>query len=341
MNIAVIAKTRLPIAEPFRGGLEAFTHGICLEYQRAGHEVTLYAHADSDEGLNVVSFYGSEHRSGVDFEAYEADEYMSILRDIESKSFDIIHNNSTHELPIIWGTRASVPIVTTLHAPPLFSKIKPAITASQTSTNLHFVSISDSLAASWKPYLGRPAHVIHNGIDATMWPLTRRSSDYLLWYGRMVPTKGLDIALEVAHLLDMPLHFAGSLDDQEYYDSRIKPRISAVDVYLGHLNQGEILRAMRGAAAMINPARWEEPFGLTNIEAMAAGVPVAGFDRGAFREIISDASGRVAYDTTVAALAAATSSAMRLPSTAVSEAAQRFDSKRMAENYIRYFEAIT
>ena len=57
MKIAIIAKTRLPIAEPFRGGLEAFTHALCKEYLSLGHEITLYAHTDSDQDLNVKGFY--------------------------------------------------------------------------------------------------------------------------------------------------------------------------------------------------------------------------------------------------------------------------------------------
>ena len=138
MKIAVIAKTRLPIAEPFRGGLEAFTHALCKEYIRLGHEITLYAHADSDTALNVKGFYGDEHRENEYFEIYENDEYLSILEDIEQNDFDIVHNNSTHELPILWGVKASIPVVTTIHTPPI-SKLKAAIKICSAYENLHFV----------------------------------------------------------------------------------------------------------------------------------------------------------------------------------------------------------
>jgi glycosyltransferase involved in cell wall biosynthesis len=340
MNIAVIAKTRLPIIEPFRGGLEAFTHTICKEYIRLGHTVTLYAHADSDVSLPIVSFYGHEHRKDQYFEAYEADEYIKILKDIESKDFDIVHNNSTHELPIIWGASARIPVVTTLHAPPQFSKVKPAVTAAGNAQNLHFVTVSAALRDMWKPYLTQKATVIYNGIDVSAWPVTKQSNDYLFWYGRMVATKGLDIALDVAHKLDMPLHFAGSIDDTTYYESQIKPRLRSDDIYLGHLQQGAIVAAMAGAAVFINAARWEEPFGLVNIEAMAAGVPIAGFDRGAFKEIVSDKSGVVASQRTVDSLAAAVQQAMSLRTDDVRARAEAFTISQMANQYINYFGTI-
>lgn len=337
MKIAVIAKTRLKIAEPFRGGLEAFTYTLCKEYIRLGHDVRLYAHSESDPSLNVVGFYGSEHRDEPNFELYENDEYVSILRDIEHGDFDVVHNNSTHELPILWGRTASIPVVTTIHTPPI-SKLKATISLASDSENLKFVTISQSFDATWRPYTNGNSTVIYNGVDIDKWPLVRETKDYLLWYGRMVPAKGIDIALDTAHELGMPLHFAGSIDDEAYYTEQIKPRMSEGDTYAGHLSQTELLGEMRSASVLINGARWNEPFGLTNIEAMAAGVPVAGFDRGAFREIVDASSGVVAERPTIASLADAVRLAMALDGRDVRKRAEHFSLEKMADQYITVFE---
>jgi UDP-glucose:tetrahydrobiopterin glucosyltransferase len=339
MKIAVIAKTRLPIAEPFRGGLEAFTHSLCKEYIKQGHTITLYAHSASNPDLHVISYGSANFIEDQYFNIYENDEYLSIVRDIEQHDFDIVHNNSTHELPIIWGAKASVPVVTTLHTPPL-SEMKAAISAASSFDNLHFVAVSKSLQKVWDTYTNHGSKVIYNGVDLEKWPLIRRSSDYLFWYGRIVDPKGLDIALDVAHEVGMPLHFAGSLDDAPYYNQQIKPRLKPGDVYLGHLKQLEILTAMHGAAAMVNSVRWEEPFGLTNIEAMSAGVPVAGFDRGAFSELINTLSGSVAVSTTVKSLATAVKSASLLKSAVVREQAEQYSLSKLGQNYLDYFETL-
>lgn len=339
MKIAVIAKTRLPIAEPFRGGLEAFTHSLCKEYIRLGHTITLYAHTDSDPELNVKGFYGDEHRGNGYFEIYESDEYLSILEDIEQKNFDVVHNNSTHELPILWGVKASIPVVTTIHTPPI-AKLKAAITICSGAKNLHFILPSKSFAATWQPYMNNGSTVIYNGVDLEKWPLVRTSKDYLFWFGRIVHAKGLDIVIDAAHEINMPLQFAGPLDDQKYFDEQIKPRMTEADTYLGHLKQAEIQWHMRGAAAMVNAVRWEEPFGLTNIEAMSSGVPVAGFDRGAFRELVNSDSGVVAEQKNVQWLAKAIKTAIPLESNKVRRHAEKFSLKTMAERYIKYFEEL-
>ncbi len=339
MKIAVIAKTRLPIAEPFRGGLEAFTHALCREYIRLGHQIMLYAHADSDPELQVKGFYGDEHREDKYFEIYESDEYLSILGDIEQHDFDVVHNNSTHELPILWGVKAPIPVVTTLHTPPI-SKLKAAVKIGSGSENLHFVVPSKSFEATWQPYTDNGSIVIHNGVDLAKWPLVRTSRDYLFWFGRIVHAKGLDIVIDAAHELNMPLKFAGPLDDKKYFDEQIRPRMTGNDIYLGHLTQSEIHMYMKGAAAMVNAVRWEEPFGLTNIEAMSSGIPVAGFNRGAFPELINAESGVVAEQKNVKSLAKAIAAAIPLESNKVRRHAETFSLETMAKRYIKYFEKL-
>ena len=339
MKIAVIAKTRLPIAEPFRGGLEAFTHALCKVYLSLGHEITLYAHAGSDPQLKVKGFYGDEHRESEHFEIYENDEYLSILEDIEQNDFDVVHNNSTHELPILWGVKARIPVVTTIHTPPI-SKLKASIKICSSSKNLHFVLPSKSFQTTWEPYMDNGSTVINNGVDLVRWPLVREKRDYLFWFGRIVHAKGLDIVIDAAHQLNMPLKFAGPLDDKRYFEEQIRPRITENDTYLGHLNQYEIHSHMKDAAAMVNAVRWEEPFGLTNIEAMSAGVPIAGFDRGAFPELINEESGVVAEERTVKSLALAIAAAIPLESDKVRRHAETFSLRTMAERYIKYFEEL-
>jgi UDP-glucose:tetrahydrobiopterin glucosyltransferase len=91
---------------------------------------------------------------------------------------------------------------------------------------------------------------------------------------------------------------------------------------------------------MVNAVRWEEPFGLTNIEAMSAGVPVAGFNRGAFHELIDVESGVVADQQNVKCLSKAIKCAILLDSHKVRHHAQTFSLTTMAERYINYFEKL-
>lgn len=339
MRIAVIAKTRLPVAEPFRGGLEAFTHALCHQYIALGHDITLYAHADSDPALSVKGFYGNEFRDSSFYEIYESDEYLSILKDIEQQDFDIVHNNATHELPMLWKIRSKIPMVTTLHTPPI-AKLKAALIIASKETDIHLAFPSESFRAQWQPYFNGNSRVIYNGADTDQWNKIRESQDYLFWYGRIVHAKGLDIVIDVANALNLNLKFAGPKDDLAYFETFIEPKLSSNIEYLGHLPQTEIHKHFKNTAATVSAVRWEEPFGLTNVEAMLSGVPVAGFDRGAFSELIHDKSGIVAEQCNVEALSRAVQSAMLLKSDDVSAHAQKFSLRTMAENYIQFFEEI-
>ncbi|KQS36274.1 glycosyltransferase [Pedobacter sp. Leaf194] len=339
MKIAVIAKTRLPIAEPFRGGLEAFTHSLCEEYLKLGHQINLFAHSDSDPELNVKGFYGNEHREDRYYDIYEHDEYLSILKTIEQSDFDIVHNNSTHELPVLWAKSATIPVVTTIHTPPI-SKLKAAVKICSDGANMHFILPSKSFQSIWLPYTGDNSSVIHNGVDLLKWPLARISRDYLFWFGRIVHDKGLDIVMDAARELEIPLKFAGPQDDKKYFHEQINPRIGEHATYLGHLDQAGLQKNMKGAAAVVSGVRWEEPFGLTNIEAMSSGVPIAGFNRGAFSELINADSGTVAKQNTVHSLALAIKDAIPLESKKVRHRAETFSLNKMALGYIKYFEEL-
>ena len=339
MNIAVIAKVAHPIKEPFSGGLESFTHMICEQYAAYGHSVTLYAHRDSDPAFTVISFNDPSNFRGKHASQYEADEYLAIVKDIESKQFDVVHNNSVHSLPLIWGARSTIPMITTLHTPP-YSALKAVSSLSSYSSNLHFVSVSKSLRKSWQPFIHSHISVIHNGIHTEQWHPTAEKEPYLFWYGRILHNKGLDIALDLAHDLKAPLYFAGPIADTSYFDTQITPRIKESDTYLGHLTQKEINTYLSKARALVNSARWEEPFGLSTAEAMAAGTPVIGFDRGALREIIQEKGGAVATGTTVQSLKEALHESETIHQKTIVDQSRHFGIQRMVKQYLEYFEEL-
>ncbi|MCI4351278.1 MAG: glycosyltransferase [Thermoplasmata archaeon] len=57
---------------------------------------------------------------------------------------------------------------------------------------------------------------------------------------------------------------------------------------LPYLSRGELLALLRASYAVVIPIRWDEPFGLIAIEAMASGRPVVAYNRGAMSEIVVD-----------------------------------------------------
>ncbi|MCW8092337.1 glycosyltransferase [Alteromonas sp. ASW11-130] len=338
MKIIIIAHPRFPIASPYAGGLEAFTASL-IEYYQLHHEVILYAHPDSKVSCELRSFPIDNRIAKAYPELVENDYLLRVLEDIKSLPFDIIHNNAISALPPIWAAKNDVPMLTTLHTPP-YTKLKVAATLASYSPFVHYNAISYCVAEQWRPYVHHHIDVIYNGIDLARWRTSKTTTGYLFAFGRITPAKGFDLALKAANLLELPLLFAGPVYDKTYYTQRIKPNLKNGSRYLGHLDHIALQKHLEKAKAVVFGTRWDEPFGLATVEAMATSTPVASFARGAFPEIVSDQGGVLAEGNTVNSLAEAIEGSFKLHPDDVIGRAGKFPLATMCQNYLNKLEGI-
>ena len=313
LRIAVIAPSRFPIAEPFTGGLEAHVWLACSTLRARGHHVTLIAATGSDpqvaDRLLTMPQLGAAPGGRRDLSEdarlvrAETKAYRTVMAQLarHTGSFDVIHNHSLHATPWARAHRVDTPMVTTLHTPPL-----PHLVAAYRPAPAHqarFVAVSRHTATAWAE-CGIPAQVVHNGIDTDRWQAGPGGGP-LIWFGRLVPEKGPQLAIDAARLAGFDLQLAGPVVDQRFFDDEIRPRLSPQVRYLGHLDQQELACAVgRSSVALVTPT-WDEPYGLVVAEALSCGTPVAAFRRGGIPEIITAASGLLADPGDVPALVAA------------------------------------
>lgn len=132
--------------------------------------------------------------------------------------------------------------------------------------------------------------IIHHGINLPEIDPTIQPDDSLLFVGRIVPEKGVKEAIEIARRSNRRLTIIGPVypTSQGYFDKDIKPHLNQRIRHLGTRNHSELSRYFQRAAAVLTPVQWDEPFGMTTIEAMANGAPVISLNRGAAPEIIID-----------------------------------------------------
>ncbi|SMP75483.1 Glycosyltransferase involved in cell wall bisynthesis [Neorhodopirellula lusitana] len=341
MKIGIVGHVKFPIAKPFSGGLETFTHGYVKALVERGHDVTLFASGDSDRSLPLSPIVrratipdsrrrlGRVHNGWI--ESTEDEAYDTLMAKLAGSDYDVIHNHSLSPIPLRFANLLSVPMVTTLHAPVL-----PRMEAEIKSNGRcgMFVNISNANAAHWSRVLSEQA-VIHNGVDVDFWrgcsPVKQNRA---VWFGRILADKGPHFAIEAAHKAGLPIDIVGPISDQAYFDNEVAPRLRSDDRYLGHQTHDELCGIIsRSSVALVTPC-WDEPFGLVVAEALACGTPVAGFKRGALPEIVIPSVGRLATPGDTTALARAVRQCLRLNGEVCRRVAQEnFSFERMVSQY--------
>jgi glycosyltransferase involved in cell wall biosynthesis len=212
---------------------------------------------------------------------------MEMLRRAQRGQYDLLWFHHAENALDVASEFPTVPIVYTVHDP-IYPWYREMFELYE-SPNQHFISISKNQRrdAPDFPYLA----TVHNGIDPGHWPISTDPEDYLLYAGRIVPEKGVKEAIQVAKKTNHRLLIVGPVHpgaSQDYYDQYIRPQLDDQILHLGFVERGQMWRYYQKAKAVLTPVQWEEPFGLTTIEAMACGTPVISLNRGAAPEIIVD-----------------------------------------------------
>jgi glycosyltransferase involved in cell wall biosynthesis len=340
MRIGIVAHLKHPILEPFAGGLEMHTHLLARSLRKRGHSVTVFASSRSDPAIGVEAICGETAMMAVGtkeatdvafFREHHA--YLSLMTNLRHRGFDIIHNNSLHYLPVAMADSLPMPMVTTLHTPP-FCWLESGLRLCAARNNA-VVAVSQSVAALWNHVTPTDA-VILNGIDLGKFAFRDRADapSYLVWYGRIVPEKGLHIAIQAARRIGLPLRIAGPILDEDYYKTSIAPALGTDAVHVGHLAHDTLAKLVGGARGFLCTPMWDEPYGLVVAEALACGVPVAAFARGAIPEILDARCGVLAVPDDVASLAEAGLAALALDRRDCRKRAETLcDAERMVDNY--------
>lgn len=348
-RIALIASARYPIREPFPGGLEAHTWQLAHQLRSRGHDVTVFGGAGSDPALDVRELPALPPLSDAarrdvsmpaDWFLAEHHAYLMLMLELGAagSSYDVVHNNSLHYLPIAMAPSLTMPVLTTLHTPPI-PWIESAV-RTPSPVPRYFAAVSRQTAGQWRPAIP-DVTVVPNGVDTGVWR-PGPGGGVPVWTGRVVPEKGPVEAIRAARAAGTGLRLAGPLPDAAFFREHVEPLLGDGVSYVGHLDHAE-LAVLVGSArvAVISPC-WDEPYGLVVAEALACGTPVAGFARGALPELLDDTCGVLAAPGDVTGLATAITGAGRLDRTAARRRAEQHCSiTSMVDGYEQLYTELT
>jgi len=279
MKIAILA----PIAwrtPPLKyGPWEQVASNITEGLVEKGMDVTLFATGDSNTKGKLVSVCDHAYAEDSTMDAKVAEcLHISHLME-QADQFDIIHNNYDF-LPLSYSRLIRTPMVTTIHG---FSSPKIVPVFKKYNNTGHYVSISNS---DRHPDLSYEA-TVYNGININNFVFRGEPDDYLLYFGRIHPEKGTYQAIEIAKKTKRKLIISGFIQDQDYFNQKVKPYINNEDiVYVGNSGPEQRLELLSQACVLLHPISFHEPFGLSVAEAMACGTPVIAFNKGSMPELI-------------------------------------------------------
>ena len=333
MRIAMLAPISWRTPPRHYGPWELVTSLLTEALVARGVDVTLFATQDSHTAGTLAGVVPRPYSEDPDIDA-KVWEALHIAHVFErAAEFDLIHNQADF-MPLAFSRLVNTPVVTTIHG---FGsdRILPAYREYQ--DRVSYVAIS---AADRHPAL-RYAATIHHGIPIDAFPFDPIGSEDLLFFGRIHPDKGAAEAIAAARATGRRLVMAGIVQDDGYHAREVAPHIDGDRVrYLGAIGGTQRTDALGAARALLHLINFDEPFGLSVIEALACGTPVIATRRGSMAEIIDHGVTGFLVDSLDEAIAVIPRAADLDRAACRRAIADRFTIDHMADRYLALYREI-
>jgi len=338
MRIAQLAPLAESVPPKLYGGTERVVAWLVDELVELGHDVTLFASGDSRTLGKLHSVWPQALRLG----RKGTDPLAAVTLLLEAvaaraNDFDVIHAHIDWlHLPLL--SRSGVPFLTTLHGRldlPGLSRVVGEF------PDVGFVSISNHQReplgnANW-------LSTIQHGLPTDLYRPSYEAGSYLAFLGRLTADKGPEDAIRIARAVRMPLKIAAKIPRSEtaYFKKHIEPHVDGEEIQLvGEVDEAKKQPFLAGAAGLLFPIDWPEPFGLVMIEAMACGTPVIAYRSGSVPEVIDDGVTGLIVDSKEQAVNAVSKLARLDRKKVRARFEERFSARRMARDYERQYQKL-
>jgi glycosyltransferase involved in cell wall biosynthesis len=333
MRIAILGSISWRTPPRHYGPWELFASMLTEGLVARGVDVTLFATADSVTKARLVATAARGYSEDPDLDP-KVWEGLHISEAFErAGEFDLIHNNFDY-LPLTYTRLVDTPVLTTIHG---FSSRRILPVFEKYNDQGYYVAISDADRSEKLDYVA----TVHHGIVLDDFDLRAEPGDYLLFFGRVHHEKGAAEAIRVARQSGLPLVIAGIIQDQAYFDSEVAPHLDGETVrYVGPVGAHRRNGLLGGARALLHLINFEEPFGLSVVEAMACGTPVIAAERGSMPELIEHGVDGFLVDGIEAAIEAVAAAAILDRRRVRRTIEDRFTHDRMVDEYIAVYQRV-
>jgi glycosyltransferase involved in cell wall biosynthesis len=341
MRVLQLAPLWFPISPDAHGGIETFLAALIAELEKLGCRNALLASGDSRTAAELWPVVprnlcaAMEAATAWEYDYFEQHQLLLALE--RASEFDVVHSHlgsGAYVLSGVPGVRER--IVHTQHNP-----VTPDLERfARHHPDVWFTTVSEFQARKLRQHGIKQCEVIDNGIDVSAFTPQLHGGEGLCFLGRIEWEKGPDLAVQVAGALGRPLTLAGPIVDEAFFDRTIRPFLDDQIRYVGKADHRRKNELLGQAGCVIVPSRWDEPFGLVAIEAMACGSPVVALANGALPELIE--TGTTGFVTrNEEELAHLVTKAMGLDRATVrSRVCARFDMPGVAQRFHSLYERV-
>lgn len=339
LRLLVIADSRIEVPPRTYGGTERIVAALCEGLTELGHEVSLMARRGSTAAAaRLISTPWAGGRPRWQRALIRGLFIARFQRALWRRPDAVISFGRPDYLRSL--TRSPVPLIYVFQNPLDLDQL--ADLRRHAPGGLRIVGLSASHTAL---LTGDPAlRIIPNCANLAALPEGRGEGGYLAFLGRLTRNKGVDTAIRVARAAGLPLRIAGNVSDapgdRAFFEAEVEPQLGEGVEWVGPVDDAQKAALLGGAVALLNPIRWEEPFGIVVAEAYACGTPVIATPRGSMPELVEDGlTGFLARDE--AELVAAVERVGTIRRAACRAAAEtRFSREAMTGAYLAVIEEL-
>lgn len=343
-HVALVAPPWYPVPPHGYGGIETVVALLADELRARGHRVTLLAAEGSDRQATVHAPLAWRTDLGQRNERLRELTYAARVLETLSRRgpFDAIHDHVGFATLLGCVHLGIAPVLHTVHGA-IHEPDASFYAALGDELSLAAISTSQRHSAPGLPWIGTVANAValHHLVVGSR----EEKEPYLLCLARICPDKGQHLAIEVARRTGLRLVLAGKVESTaaglQYFEQHIAPALDGDRVV--HLaNVAGVAKAglLARATALLAPIQWDEPFGLSVVEAMASGTAAISMARGAACELIDE--GRTGFLVAdVDEMVAAVHSAVDIePERCAALTRARFSPSAMADGYLDLYDSL-
>lgn len=336
MRVALLSTPIFTVPPKNYGGLELVVSELAKNLVLLGHDVTVFAPSGSYvKGCRMVDVGPPKTEDFSNFLSWFKHEkamYEKIKGMLTPVNFDVVHGHNFFGFE--YKAKEQYPALHVLHThhTPLNCKFNYDF-------DLNFVAVSQWMRENYVRSGIGDCSVVYNGVDTDLFKFQERKGERFLWLSRVCLYKSPHVAIQVAKDAGVCLDVAGmtSFREDANYVEDVKRLCDGEQIrFIGEVSLEEKIKLMQNAKALLVTSCWGEPFGLHAVETLSCGTPVLGLRDGGLVETIQE-GGVLVDDVDILTRVVANFERIRIGDLSpfgCRANAERFSSRRMAENYV-------